>query len=123
MRGMTIWTSATSKSWNSCAHHITELTCHRLPFLQEPDIGLGIAICTFFDDDEASDSKETRASRLKEFPITFVPFAEALGEDFQTCADFVRSLNQGVQTLNEELSESDKTAWKNAQAYLDARPF
>lgn len=100
------------------------LTRHRLPFLQEPDIGLGIAVCTFFDDDDSSHDQEARAARLSEFPKTYVPFAKGLKEDFQTCVDFVRSLNQGVQTLNnEEAPETDKAAWSTAQAYLDARPF
>ncbi|GAB0132619.1 hypothetical protein EsDP_00001049 [Epichloe bromicola] len=96
----------------------------RLPFLQEPDIGLGIAVRTFFDEDEVLDSKEKRAKRLEAFPETFVPFAEALTEDFGICVDFVNALNQGVQTLAaDELPKADKTAWVKAQAYLDARPF
>lgn len=96
----------------------------RLPFLQEPDIGLGIAVRTFFDEDDASHSKERRNERLEEFPKTFVPFAEALTEDFRICVDFVNALNQGMQILGaEELSASNKAAWTKAQAYLDARPF
>ncbi|KFA52642.1 hypothetical protein S40293_05462 [Stachybotrys chartarum IBT 40293] len=97
---------------------------HRLPFLQEPDIGLGIAVRTFFDENEANDSKETRASKLEEFPKTFVPYAEALVDDFRTACDFCNALNQGVQTLsNTELSAADKAVWANASAYLKARPF
>ncbi|OAA39953.1 XPG I-region protein [Metarhizium rileyi] len=96
----------------------------RLPFLQEPDIGLGIAVRTFFDEDDASLSKEKRNERLEEFPKTFVPFAEALTDDFRICVDFVNALNQGMQTLGpDELSAVDKQAWTKAQAYLDARPF
>ncbi|EFY87968.1 XPG I-region protein [Metarhizium acridum CQMa 102] len=96
----------------------------RLPFLQEPDIGLGIAVRTFFDEDDASHSKEKRNERLEEFPKTFVPFAEALTDDFRICVDFFNALNQGMQTLgSDELPAADKTAWSNAQAYLDARPF
>lgn len=92
--------------------------------MQEPDIGLGIAISTFFDDDEATDGQDARSARLKEFPKTYVPYAEALADDFQAAIDLVRSVNQGVQTLdNEQVSEADKMAWKKAQAYLDARPF
>lgn len=92
--------------------------------MQEPDIGLGIAVRTFFDEDEVLDSKEKRAKRLEAFPETFVPFAEALTEDFGICVDFVNALNQGVQTLAaDELPKADKTAWVKAQAYLDARPF
>ena len=96
----------------------------RLPFSREPDIGLGIAFRTFFDDDEVTNSKETRASRLKEFPATFVPYAESLTEDFQTVYDFVDAINKGVQTLSsKELKAEDKAAWAKAQEYLDARPF
>ncbi|KAF4511090.1 hypothetical protein G6O67_002923 [Ophiocordyceps sinensis] len=96
----------------------------RLPFLQEPDIGLGIAIRTFFDEDEASDSRQARATKLAEFPKTFVPFAEALADDFRLCTDFVSAINQGVQTVHsKELAPTDKAAWAKAQNYLDARPF
>ncbi|PFH58512.1 hypothetical protein XA68_13576 [Ophiocordyceps unilateralis] len=96
----------------------------RLPFLQEPDIGLGVAVRTFFDEDEVGDSKEVRAAKLAEFPKTFVPFAEALADDFRLCADFVGAINQGVQTLDsKELAAADKEAWARAQAYLDVRPF
>ncbi|KAF4984339.1 hypothetical protein FZEAL_450 [Fusarium zealandicum] len=96
----------------------------RLPFLNEPDIGLGIAVRTFFDEDEPSDGKDARAKRLEEFPKTFVPFAEALDEDFRIACDFVDALNKGVQILDTDaLSAADKEAWAKAQAYLDARPF
>ncbi|XWX02034.1 hypothetical protein V2A60_010066 [Cordyceps javanica] len=96
----------------------------KLPFLQEPDIGLGIAVRTFFDDDEVGDSKQVRANRLEEFPKTFVPYAEALTEDMRLVVDFVNAVNQGLQTLDsKELAVEDKTAWAKAQAYLDARPF
>lgn len=96
----------------------------RLPFLQEPDIGLGIALRTFYDDDDVADSKETRASRLADFPRIYVPFALNLVDDFRACTDLVSALNQGVQTLDsKEVSVEDKAAWARAQAYLDARPF
>ena len=92
--------------------------------MQEPDIGLGIAVRTFFDDDEVSDSKETRADRLDKFPKTFVPYAEALTEDVRLVVDFVNAINQGLQTLDsKELPAEDKAAWAKAQAYLEARPF
>lgn len=92
--------------------------------MQEPDIGLGIAVRTFFDEDDASHSKEKRNERLEEFPKTFVPFAEALTDDFRICVDFVNALNQGMQILGpDELPAADKAAWTKAQAYLDARPF
>lgn len=79
---------------------------------------------TFFDEDNVSDDQETRAKRLEEFPETFVPFAQALPEDFRTACDFVKGLNTGLQTLtNDQFSVAEKAAWTNAQKYLDARPF
>ncbi|PTB78608.1 PIN domain-like protein [Trichoderma longibrachiatum ATCC 18648] len=96
----------------------------RLPFSQEPHIGLGIAALTFFDEDDAEDSKEARAARLQTFPSTFVPLSEALPEDLRIAVDFVSALNQGVQTLDvSSLPAKEKAAWTKAQDYINARPF
>ncbi|UKZ72774.1 hypothetical protein TrVFT333_000409 [Trichoderma virens FT-333] len=96
----------------------------KLPFSQEPHIGLGIAVLTFLDEDEVEDDKETRAARLEAFPAVFVPLSEALPEDFRTAIDFVSALNQGVQTLNDaSLPANEKSAWTKAQDYINARPF
>lgn len=96
----------------------------RLPFLDEPDIGLGIALRTFFDEDELTHSKEQRAGRLEEFPKTYLPFAEAIRDDFHLCTYFVDSLYKGIQILDdEEVGPDSKAAWASAQAYLEARPF
>lgn len=79
---------------------------------------------TFFDDDEAGDDKEARAKRLQDFPKTFVPFAEALSDDFEVVWDFVDAINKGVQVLgSEDLSAVDKAAWVKASEYMSARPF
>ncbi|KAF4120442.1 XPG N-terminal domain [Geosmithia morbida] len=83
-----------------------------------------ITFRTFFDDDVATDNTEARAERLREFPKTFVPHAEALEEDFRACVGFFSALNKGIQVLdNSELSAANKEVWARAQAYLDARPF
>lgn len=78
---------------------------------------------TFFDGESVKETKEARTTRLRDFPKTFVPFAEAFTEDLQTVVDFVRALSQGVETLGKELPEADKAAWKKAREYVDARPF
>lgn len=79
---------------------------------------------TFFDEDEVTDSQETRAKRLQEFPATFVPFAQALSDDFRTARDFVIALSKGVQTLTDkQFSATEKAVWDRAQKYLEARPF
>ncbi|KAJ4268290.1 hypothetical protein NW762_002353 [Fusarium torreyae] len=96
----------------------------RLPFHKEPDVGLGIAVRTFFDEDEASEDKEARLKRLEEFPKTFVPYAESLTDDFRVVRDFIDALAKGVQVLGaDDLPVADKEAWTKAQAYLEARPF
>ncbi|KAF4443860.1 hypothetical protein F53441_11319 [Fusarium austroafricanum] len=96
----------------------------RLPFHQEPDIGLGIAVRTFFDDDEAGDDKEGRLQRLEEFPKTFVPFAESLTEDFRVVRGFIYALVKGLQVLGtDEFRAEDMEAWTKAKTYLEARPF
>jgi hypothetical protein len=96
----------------------------RLPFQEEPDIGLGIAVQTFFDEDDANDSQETRAARLQDFPLSMVPLSEALADDFRIACKFFNALNQGVQTVDtRELLTANKEVWQEAQAYLDARPF
>lgn len=95
-----------------------------LPFLREPYLGLGIAVRTFFEQDDVSSSKETRASRLKSWPKQWLPLAEDVEQDFRTCFDFVRALSQGVETLDEkQLSPIEKAVWSNAVKFMDARPF
>lgn len=78
---------------------------------------------TFFDEDNVADTKEARAARLQQFPLTYVPHAEDLPADIRICATFFEAINKGVQILPDEtLPAADKTAWAKAQAYLDARP-
>ena len=92
--------------------------------MTEPDIGLGIAVRTFFDEDEPSHSQEERSKRLAEFPSVYLPYAVDVKGDIRTCCNFVDALTKGVQTLDsKEIPASDKAIWAKAQAYLEARPF
>lgn len=103
---------------------ISDTNDSRLPFLTEPDIALGIAVRTFFDEDDMSHTKEQRAARLEGFPTYYVPYAEDVAGDIRNCCHFVDALNKGVQTLDsKELPAADKTAFAKAHAYLEARPF
>ncbi|KAF7554040.1 hypothetical protein G7046_g6917 [Stylonectria norvegica] len=95
----------------------------RLPFLHEPDITLGIAVRTFYDEDDPNHSKEERANRLAVFPKVYAPYAEALEEDFRVVGDFVEALNKGVEGLVDELPAADRAAWAQAKKYLGDRPF
>lgn len=96
----------------------------RLPFSEEPDIGLGIAFRTFFDEDNVTDTREARAARLHAYPQTYVPHAEALADDFRICTYFVDALSKGLQILDDsEFAPSSKADWISASAYCEARPF
>ena len=104
--------------------HYAYLTeCHSLPFLSDPDIALGIAVKTFLDDDNVSDTREQRAARVESFPQTYVPFATNFTEDMRMCYGFVNAVCQGVSTLDKEISPADKRVWEAASEYLAARPF
>lgn len=94
-----------------------------LPFLNDPDIALGIAVKTFLDDDNVSDSREHRAARAESFPQTYVPFATDFTEDLRKSYGFVNALCTGVSTLDKEIPATDKREWEAAAEYLAARPF
>ena len=91
--------------------------------MNDPDIALGIAVKTFLDDDNVSDSLEQRAARAESFPQTYVPFATNFVEDLRTCYGLVNALCTGVSTLDKEISATDKRVWEAAGEYLAARPF
>jgi hypothetical protein len=96
----------------------------RLPFSEEPDVGLGIAFRTFFDEDNVTDSQEARAARLQAYPQIYVPHAEALTDDFRICTYLVDALSKGLQIPgDDEFSPSSKADWLAASAYCEARPF
>lgn len=97
------------------------LTSPRLPFLQTPDIALGIAVKTFLADIAPSDAPHVRQSKLDAFPGNFVPNAINFPEDLQVSLAFFDAIYHGVQYLGAEISAADKHAWKAAKHYRDAR--
>lgn len=101
----------------------TLLTCyHRLPFLNNPDIALGIAVKTFLDDVPADMPAEERAARKKSFPENFVPYATHFAEDLDVAYAFFGALAEGVKALSDaEMVAADRAAWETAAKYLDVR--
>ena len=92
--------------------------------MREPNIALGIALQTFYDEDEITKPKEERLARLEAFPKSWIPFAETIVEDFRMAGSFVKAIAQGLKTLKpEQLSDADKQIWLKAEEYIDARPF
>lgn len=78
----------------------------------------------FFDEDDGTDTHEARLEKLLAYPKTFVPYAEALIDDFRICTYFVDALTKGLQILDDAtFPASSKAHWIAASAYCEARPF
>jgi hypothetical protein len=95
----------------------------RLPFLSDLDVGLGIAVRTFFDEDSPTFSKEERAQRLSEFPSVYMPYTTGLVKDMRLCWGFVDALCSGVSYLADEIPEAHRDAWAAVARYIKDRPF
>ncbi|KAL2025036.1 hypothetical protein VTK56DRAFT_38 [Thermocarpiscus australiensis] len=93
---------------------------HQLPFLYNPDVALGIAVKTYFDDILPNDPD--KAQKKQNFPATYVPFALAFAEDLDIACDFFEALYAGVKTLDaKDMSAADRAAWDKAAKYLELR--
>ncbi|KAK4168046.1 protein MKT1 [Cladorrhinum sp. PSN259] len=89
-----------------------------LPFIFDPDVALGIAVKTFYDDVVANDSE--LASKKEKFPSTFVPYATHFAEDLDIACKFFHALHVGVQASS-DVSAADKAVWAKASKYLEVR--
>ncbi|KAL1881151.1 hypothetical protein VTK73DRAFT_4598 [Phialemonium thermophilum] len=95
---------------------------HRLPFLNDPDVALGIAVKTYFDDISPSDTPEQKALKKQEFPGKYLPYALRFSDDIDMCCAFFDAIYAGVKTLgNDDISAGDREAWDKAAKYLDLR--
>lgn len=95
---------------------------HRLPFLSDPDVALGIAVKTFLDEAPASDTPAMRRNRANEFPQKFVPYAIDFVGDLEICFKFVEALYTGVKTLDpKEMPVIDRNTWEKTHKYLESR--
>jgi hypothetical protein len=98
------------------------LTYHRrLPFLNEPDIALGIAVKTFVDELSPTDTPEQKKDKIDKFPEKYVPYATHFSEDLEICYNFVEAMYTGVKSLDKELPTVDKTARDKAYQFLKQR--
>jgi hypothetical protein len=91
---------------------IADLERHSLPFLDDPDVAMGIAVKTFLDD----------TTPVESFPAKFIPFATAFAEDLEIAFDFFGAVHEGVKTLSgKDISGVDKAAWDKAAQFLVGR--
>ncbi|KAI1390972.1 temperature dependent protein affecting M2 dsRNA replication-domain-containing protein [Hypoxylon trugodes] len=94
----------------------------KLPFLNDTDVALGIAIKTLLDDIHPQESEVERNKKKASFPGTFVPYATHFFEDMGIAFDFFDAIHAGVKTLKTSNDISvDKDAWEKAAAYLKLR--
>lgn len=56
-----------------------------------------------------------------EYVEKYLPHSVNFKEDLDVAFKFFDAVYQGVQTLNDEISEADKNAWDAAKTYLDKR--
>lgn len=95
---------------------------HQLPFLNDPDVALGIAVKTYFDDITPKDPPTTKAAKKQAFPGHFVPYALAFPEDLEIACSFFDALYAGVQMLDAtEIPAADRITWDKAAEYLALR--
>ncbi len=92
-----------------------------LPFLRNPDIAMGIAVKTLLDDVPANETAEARATRKREFPLSYVPFATHFVQDLDISYAFFQALSAGIQSLDKEMTASEKAVWETASQYLELR--
>jgi hypothetical protein len=93
-----------------------------LPFVETPDISMGIAVKTFLDDVPVNADVAQRNQHLTEFQPRYFPYATHLAEDLDQCWKLFDALTVGVRNLDDEsMSSDDRTAWHAASTYLASR--
>jgi hypothetical protein len=104
------------------ASYLKAYNPHRLPFLEHPDVALGIGVKTYFDEVSLDLSKEDREVKLQEFPQHYLPYAIDFPGDLRIACAFFDAIYAGLKTLDaQHLPLTERTAWDNAAKYLEAR--
>lgn len=90
--------------------------------MTDPDVALGIAVKTYFDDITPSDTAEQKATKKQQFPGIYLPYALSFSEDLDICCAFFDALYAGIKTLGtNEIPAVDRAAWDAAAKYLESR--
>lgn len=104
------------------AAHSTDPSLCRLPFLSDPDVALGIAVKTYFDEVGAKTSAEVKDEKKKSFPSLYMPHALAFEEDLEIACNFFDAIYAGVKLLDSSaMPPSKRQAWDKAAEYLALR--
>lgn len=91
-----------------------------MPFADDNDIALGIAVKTFLDDHvDPSQATDERRKKRSAYAKDFLPHSVNFPEDLDTAFHFFDALCSGVQILGNKTSGA--AVWKSAKDYLDAR--
>jgi hypothetical protein len=102
--------------------HSTDPYLCRLPFLSDPDVALGIAVKTYFDEVGAKTSAEAKNDKKKSFPSLYMPHAVAFEEDLEIACNFFDAVHAGIKLLDSSaVSPSKRQAWDKAAEYLALR--
>ncbi|KAK1829641.1 protein MKT1 [Podospora conica] len=95
---------------------------HQLPFLSDPDVALGIAVKTYFDEIGPNASAETKADKKANFPLLFMPHVLAFEEDLEIACNFFDAIYAGVKLLDSSaMVPSKRQQWDKAAEYLALR--
>lgn len=97
-------------------------TVTRLPFIEDPDVALGIAVKTYFDDILPSYTRAEKEAKKKEFPDTYLPYAVNFPGDLDIACSFFGAIHEGVKTLDAGvITTKQRQDWDDAAKYLEAR--
>jgi len=91
-----------------------------LPFSDDINIGLGIAVKTYLDDHMKLLDQSPEAAK-QSYAEKFLPNDVNIAEDFDVAFNFFDALYEGVKTLGSEIPEKDKKSWDSAKEYLAKR--
>ncbi|KAB5575821.1 nuclease-like protein [Coniochaeta sp. 2T2.1] len=97
---------------------------HRLPFVDDPDVALGIAVKTYFDDvnNKPGQTKAEKDQLKAGFANVYLPMSDDFQGDLEIACAFFDALYAGVQTLDaEEMPRQKRAEWDAAAAFLAAR--